>query len=264
MKKIIYLIGLTIIILYSCQKNKLEAISNQVTTLPTLIEMYNIINTDTDGSIVIQSQVGIDSQDGVRNNNISASSNESGNAKRNNLFTTITVGGIVLGSNGTARPTGSDQNKEVASLFGTDIPISINHYQAKGEGNTESNAHTLYMPKLISMTHDIDEISDGTKISWNADSKNKKGVIIRLEYTALTQQEESISNSNPNNITKGFVLPDNGTLTITNSMLKTFPNKANIIVTLARGNIALLDNKDETTYKAGGITSVMTQATVSK
>ena len=64
---------------------------------------------------------------------------------------------------------------------------------------------SMYIPKLLNVSFNSNILDTNTRITWNADSSNKKGVIIWITYKP-TNQYLGIVNNNRNYITEGFVV----------------------------------------------------------
>ncbi|MCF6352384.1 MAG: hypothetical protein L3J06_05185 [Cyclobacteriaceae bacterium] len=250
MRKFKRIFGLLILALFmACQPETIEK-EIDVEELPTFEDYYNLLVQEADASIIIQSFTGIGSQEGLRNNSISAY------FKDRNSLPVVKVGGITLVQKENFLE--SSDNGQIAPLFGTKVSIEVQNPIAR----TSIMQTELYIPELLSIANQIERLKVGDIIEWNGDGENANGLILRFEYNPLFQPSQAIAEQYPDDIIDGFIVPDGGSVVITQEMLNLLPVGANIHITLARGNIELLPVSDDEVYKVGGVTSIAASATV--
>jgi hypothetical protein len=130
---------------------------------------------------------------------------------------------------------------KVASLFGTNVMVTI-----RGTGDNDTISRSVYLPKqllrLISDYPDTVHRSRGMQLNWSPDEENTWGnVVIQLfYYDELSKKADSTLPAKINTVS--FTVPDNGHYFLTPNDLLSFPAKAIMGITIARGaqNEALL------------------------
>ncbi len=250
MGKLKRVFGILVLVLFiACQPETIEK-EIDVEELPTFEDYYNLLVQEADADIIIQSFTGIGSQEGSRNNSISAY------FKNRESLPTVSVGGISLVQKENFLE--SRDAEKIASLFGTKVAIEVQDPTAR----TQIMQTELYIPELLTIANQIDRLKVGDEITWNGDEENANGLILRLEYDPLSQPSQAIAEQYPDGIIDGFIVPDGGAVVITQEMLNLLPVGANIYITIARGNIELLPVSGGEVYKVGGVTSVGTLAEV--
>jgi hypothetical protein len=128
---------------------------------------------------------------------------------------------------------GSDQSANALQLFGSQVNVTI-----RGADETDTVSSSIYLPKqLSSSTTYQDNISrkNGMDLKWAPDPYNAWGnVQVQLFYFAqLSRKSDS---SLPQKInTVNLTVPDNGSYHLSSADLGSFPVKAFIGITIARG-----------------------------
>lgn len=244
----------------SCKENIDSVADLEVNDLPTFADFHEMISRPTDGKIAIQSNIGINSQNEIRNNTINGYFSIEGENKRINL-PKITVGGLPLNISETGNNLTNQRTQKIEDLFGSNVPFKIN--EEYSNGRTTNVAFELYVPELLIVEKDIEIISEGSLISWNEDEKNKNGIQFKIEYNPLTQYSKEIAEKYPSKFLKGFIFPDTGNITVNSEMLEGFPEGAFVNIIISRGTIDFF-NEGEEVYTSGAITSVETRAQVLK
>lgn len=235
----------------ACETEQFEK-EIEANNLPTFADYYDLLTQQTDGDIVIQSSVGIGSQDGERNNSIQAYFE-----KRTSL-PNVKVGGLVLNKSNTEQMLEYSEDAQIAQLFGTKVFIDVQDPVAR----LKLVQSEMYIPDLLTIANQIDRLKVGDEIEWNSDAANVNGLILRFEYQSLSQTSQAIAEQYPDDIIDGFIVPDGGSIILTQEMLNSLPSGADINITIARGNIELLPVSNDEVYKVGGVTSISTRATV--
>ncbi len=252
MEKLKNIFGILLLALsIACQPETVEK-EIIVEELPTFEDFYNLLVQEADADIIIQSFTGIGSQEGSRNNSIKAYFKDKEN------LPTVSVGSISLEQNSENNFLENEDTEKIASLFGTKVAIEVQDPVAR----KQIMQTDLYIPELLTIANQIDRLKVGDVIEWNGDGENANGLIIRFEYASLFQTSQVIAEQYPDDIIDGFIVPDGGSVVITQEMLNLLPVGANINITIARGNIELLPISGGEVYKVGGVTSIAASATV--
>ncbi len=246
MEKLKKIFGLLILALsIACQPETIEK-EIDVEELPTFEDYYNLLVQEADADIIIQSFTGIGSQEDPRNNSIKAY------FKDKESLPTVSVGSISLEQKSGENFLESRDNEKIATLFGTNVAIEVQDPVAR----TQIIQTELYIPELLTIANQIDKLKVGDVIEWNGDGANANGLILRFEYDPLSQISQAIADQYPDDIIDGFIVPDGGSVIITQEMLHLLPVGAYINITIARGTIELLPVSTGEVYKVGGVTSV--------
>ena len=108
--------------------------------------------------------------------------------------------------------------------------------------NNGIEVKSMYIPKLLNVSINSKILDTNTKITWNADSSNKKGVIIWITYKP-TNQYLGIANNNRNYITEGFVVEDFGEYKFKASDLERFPKESLVDINVVRGSFDIQEGE---------------------
>ena len=126
----------------------------------------------------------------------------------------------------------------------------------------------MYIPELLKVSVsnlENGKIVAGTKITWNADPKNKKGIIIGAEYRKIHQIDQSIATENPDKIIRGSSLSDTGSYTVTSNDLSFFPKNSVITFTIGRAGYKIInDESGNNDVLVGAYTLVRTDFNITK
>ncbi len=250
MKKFKKIYGVLILALsIACQPETIEK-EIDVEDLPTFEDYYNLLVQEADADIIIQSFTGLGSQEDPRNNFINAYFTDKSSAP------IVKVGGVQLYPNGNSLE--SSDTDVIEAMYGTNVSIEVQDPVAR----TQIIQTELYIPELLTIANQIERLKVGDVIEWNGDGANVNGLILRFEYASLFQTSQAIAEQYPDDIIDGVIVPDGGSVIITQEMLHLLPVGATINITIARGNIELLPVSGGEVYKVGGVTSIAASATV--
>ncbi|MGF1560045.1 MAG: hypothetical protein ACFCUL_13225 [Flavobacteriaceae bacterium] len=84
-------------------------------------------------------------------------------------------------------------------------------------------------------------------LEWNADSKNKEGLVVIAEYDGLTSVPSKAGSGRPVTNTIN-VKNDNGKVVLSNALWKDIPDTAFVNLSVLRGNVKI-EQIDEEKYK---------------
>lgn len=249
----------TAITIIGCAERESDKGNITTKNLPSFADYYKLVSRKTDGKVVIQSTIGLASQNEVRNNYLDGHFDLGDSKIGRTDVPNVTVSGIDVNQKNSGRK--SSQNIE--SLFGKVAKIEIG--ETLKTGRTGSAAGDIYIPQLLTIQGSVESLRDGDQIIWNADPKNTNGVTFKLEYKSHSQSNGSISKENVDNILNAFIVDDNGKLIISKEMISKFPNGSDVNLTIARGNMDFISNNENNlTYSVGGVTAVYTRTKIQK
>ncbi|HEY4155742.1 MAG TPA: hypothetical protein VGM24_09940 [Puia sp.] len=128
-----------------------------------------------------------------------------------------------------------------APVFGSNVMVTI-----RGTGADDTISRSVYLPKqlvqLISGYPDAIQRSKGLQLTWLPDEENAWGnVLIQLfYYKDLSRKADSTLPEKINTVS--ITTPDNGNYFLTSKDLESFPVRAVMGITIARGsqNVAIL------------------------
>jgi hypothetical protein len=167
------------------------------------------------------------------------------------------------------------------SLYGTSIKISIDPTQNSSSlrASEDSIGTEIYIPNLIRITNPAKFVNTadqpylalkvGSQIGWNVDEKNKKGIVIVLEYDPLALENEYLQkkgeliNAEIKKAKAITVSDPEGIYTFTNEDLKDFPTNAYIKLTIGRANFTSMKN-DEKSFSFFAYTTVVSSFQVKR
>lgn len=125
-----------------------------------------------------------------------------------------------------------------------------------------------YIPKTIKTDlSDFgadDALKSGKVIRWNKDPKNKRGVVITLEYDPDLQADESVKKEQPKSMSKWLTVPDTGSYEFKSNDVAPFPQNARISIDARRGGYHVYTDKKGKVYRLGGFTKCGASVTVKK
>ncbi len=231
LKNIITMRKITIIIasallMFSCQKennydfNK-EAKSNSAVSFE---DYLSFLKNETDNKILIQSY-------GSPNSDRNAYY-MSGNSLTNGTSFSINKEDYSISSNGHSWGKSFD---DLSKYYGQTVKVALNANQSNKA--TSEIVSEFYIPQNINaqfINLENDKVKAGTKVQWNADTKNQNGVILAVEYRPIIQLVPSVKEEMPRHFIKGITMEDNGTYTISAQDLAEFPNEANLTFIILR------------------------------
>lgn len=136
-------------------------------------------------------------------------------------------------------------------IYGETIQYGFNN--SKGSMNKNSGKE-LYIPKKLNISKPLPFEDDifiyafykDFKLEWNADPKNKEGLMVAVMYdgsNVIPENDENVIIKNIDHIEE-----DNGKIILNNSIFDDIPNHALVDIMLLRGNVEIEEYDDET-YK---------------
>jgi hypothetical protein len=198
------------ILLISCYSEPSAGYSNKLMSFGEFT--HEMAKQKGSGTILIQSNDYLTTQERLNNINVSERSGKPNsiqfNGPDNQSFN-------ILGRSQT----------ENTSLFGNRLNYAIQN----------GTKNSMYIPKLLKVRFDSNELKEGMVVSWNADDLNSRGVVIWITYKP-TNQLYSIAKDNMNYITDGLVTEDNGSYRITKDDLARFPESSQVTLNVLRTN----------------------------
>ncbi len=126
---------------------------------------------------------------------------------------------------------------EGLSLYGTNVKIKIT-----GTSSADTLTKIIYMPKKVFKTRNdfpLGSISNSTNltINWTPDSLTSwRNVIIKIWYNATMSRFLSDSTLPAQDKELTYIVPDNGTYTISSADLQGFQKKSYVWISLGRGS----------------------------
>jgi hypothetical protein len=131
------------------------------------------------------------------------------------------------------------------NLFGQVLSYRVIDNSSANRGSQENNYNEVYVPELINVTYNTQNLEPGTAIRWNTDNLNENGVAISVEYYAVNQLDTGIAFANIATIKRSFVLDDSlGTYTFSQEDLEIFPNMALLDINVLRAGFDTDENSD--------------------
>jgi hypothetical protein len=134
-----------------------------------------------------------------------------------------------------------------ASYFGTTLLYKLNPV-ISGQVTGAPLQSNLYAPALININSPSigSKVNTGTKITWNADPNNTKGILIELKYDPTAKSNLALSTAYPSEITRSATATDNGSYTFKGIDLAGFPAGSSLNLNLSRYNYAKIYSSDST------------------
>jgi hypothetical protein len=140
------------------------------------------------------------------------------------------------------------------NLFGQVLSYRIIDNSSAQRSSQEISYNEVYIPELINVTYNTDNLEPGTVVSWNIDNLNENGVIISVEYYAINQLSTRLAFDNTATIRRSFVLDDSqGSYIITLEDLEIFPNNALLDINILRAGF---DTDESSNVSIAGLTKV--------
>ena len=151
------------------------------------------------------------------------------------------------------------------NLHGNTIKVLVNPPTGGSNlrtSSTDTVSTQVYVPTLVKITHPAKYVNSvenpylplkvGDQIGWNVDEKNKKGIVILLEYdpsslqNAYLESKGQVVNATIKKAKAITVADTEGMYTYTNDDLKDFPANAYISLTIGRANFIDLKSGEAT------------------
>lgn len=239
-----------------------EESSNRIASFE---DYYKFISSDTKNKVIIQNIGSAYTNEKIQ----SVSAISKGGNKVLEFFANgknYTSDKSFKGSNSTSW----SSNENVNSLYGKKLFLNysnsrINLSTTKGASNVankgeEDGELSLYIPEIINAKVSglvNNKIVPGTRVTWNADNLNEKGVVFGVEYSPLAQTDSKIAEQNASRIVRGTTFIDNGSYTITKEDLDKFPNGASLSFYIGRaGYVISNDGNIEEDFSVAAYTAV--------
>lgn len=203
-----------------------------------------------EGSVLIQSTTSSAMQ--YINKNITFAEKKSRNNSKSSSNKRIEIKGFDNNIDGkNMKNSARDSN----NFFGKVLSYRVVDNSRLNKSSSESNNYNeVYIPKLINVTYSTEKLVPGTKVSWNVDNLNLKGVIVSVEYYAINQPNTKLAFNNPTTIKRSFVIDDAiGSYTVTKEDLEMFPNKSVLDINVLRAGF---DTDDNSNMAIAGLTKV--------
>ncbi len=248
--KTLFFLAVATLLYTSCSKGDLDGLglsnhqkdllAQKRSSLPSVIEILDLLNDPVDGFISITSYASYATQN-IRGPEIQTAarfSNKNGVSKN---FGALYLNSIPLPfnieSNGIAQYEGGFYLPGASSLYGDTISISL-------AGNNSENlpglSTSFYSPPLIVLNSpayqndDTLTAADLVTIQWEADPSNQNGIAILLYYNASNPDNIDIVNSQSKLIT--VHTEDDGQYTFSSQEFSSFPDMGRVNFYIGRGN----------------------------
>lgn len=257
-KKLIplYLLSLLFINCNNDNSSVIEPISDSA--IATLKDYQDFLNTETTGALLIQSFETNNSTNG-------ATFSTATSIKGNRMPLTLKIDNTIISFENYYYSKSADKsfsnldNPKLGEVFGKTFKVELINNQVYAKKSETSDIESTYIPEIIHPNFinlkDEETVVPGTQITWNADPKNTKGVIVNLDFDPSTQTAE-ISKLNPNRIAKALTLVDNGSYTITAEDLETFPSNSLLNFYVGRSGFSIaIDTSNNNDYAIGAMTA---------
>lgn len=164
------------------------------------------------------------------------------------LLSRISVNGQRLEEH---KSTGLKASRKPLDVYGKTIEIILPN-KTTGKSSSEEVAE-MYIPKKLNVTKPLPQNSDKItmiayykdfRLEWNADPKNKEGLMVAVEFRGENVNSEKNSLVHVQNI--DHIEEDNGTFVLDDSMFDGIPNLSFVDIILLRGNVRIDDFGGET------------------
>ncbi len=178
--------------------------------------------------------------------------------QNSNISDNINKGNLVINSLSLTNKNGTSKiNKNNAdNIFGKTMKITVNSKKGTTfkDGSTNKEVE-MYVPEQleisspkISTEEELMPICfyEDFVLEWNADPKNKEGLVVIAEYNGLSAVPSE--NKNIHIVNTDVIKNDNGRTILNNNIWDGIPNSGIVNITLLRGNVKI-ENIDEENYK---------------
>ncbi|NJL12413.1 MAG: hypothetical protein HC913_05075 [Microscillaceae bacterium] len=196
------------------------------------------LDVPTDGYFVINS---VDNKEGMQHYTLSATFYT--NADRTGLARNA---GLLKAGNlqSAGKPIGNGHFSYYENIRGTSYQNSFGKdltYEVPGSADIPGFVQTMYVPKEVVLNHDAGFFvskSQGTRLSWNSDSRNGFGVLMAVMYDGIESNLRNASLPVQDAIFYRFI-PDTGQYQITSQDLAHVPSGGFANIYIIRGNAGL-------------------------
>lgn len=264
MKKIFYI---SLVVLFaSCNEDNFNVDKNtNAKTVSSLEDYYKFITNESENQILLQSMGSINDSNRLYSLSSTGQNNEnpqefSINNKRFKNARTNTS---------SSSSSWLIDNQDLSDLYGKKIKIQLNGSISNSNARTANEEVDMYVPALInaSVMGLVDgKVQAGTKIIWNADANNQKGVIIALEYNPTSQNNQNVINANSDkkNTVNGITTEDDGIYQITAEDLSKFPNDAILSFYIVRGEYTINNDSNDNDTSIGAFNALRADFNIKK
>jgi hypothetical protein len=232
----------------SCSK---KDVSVEATAPSTIMEYYNFLRQDNVGSFSMQQfQTAATQYYSSPITKVGGFFTKAGKAIPKG---DVQIGNLLFSPNAAYNYEYGNRGIQGEELYGTDVVFKLNIKNTNGGvatmgANDEPTVtDTMYVPKSILLSSPIwsndNTIQAGTKIVWNVDPKNKRGVVIILDYDpAKLPYNQGETPPAGKRVAKAIPVTDtDGSYTITAADLEGFEKGTNIDFTIGRANFKTTD-----------------------
>jgi hypothetical protein len=262
---IVICFAITIILSNCSRKNEapIEYPKIDVSLLDVIESYYKVADMKADGKFIFESN--LCNNDPSLKNIVTAGGvfyDKQGNVVNNSGA--VSIGGMQLNNHdGTFY---IDKPASQNGLYGTNVTFSIKSnplVQDLGTGTTSSGATTVsvYSPLPISITNVPANkpltltANTSTTLTWPADSKNPKGVVVMAEYIPSRSPNRNIAAAGATTLIENSELvADNGSTSVPWSFFSGYPAGGHIILWVARGAYTVASDSTYN-YIVGGYTA---------
>lgn len=265
------LVVFIVVALSSCSKKYVNVEPTQVSTI---MEYYNFLRQDNVGSFSMQ-----------QFQTLATQNYNSPSTKIGGFFTKagkaipkgdVQIGSLLFSPNAAYNYEYGNRTSQGEELYGTDVVFKLNIKNTNGSvATTGTNddptvTDTMYVPKRILLSSPIwsndNTIQAGTKIEWNIDPKNKRGVVIILDYDpAKLPYNQGETPPAGKRVAKAIpVAETDGSYTITAADLEGFEKGTKIDFTIGRANFKTTDAGGGDKYALYAYTVVVNKFLVNK
>lgn len=242
------LVVFTVAVFSSCSKNDVNV---EATPASTIMEYYKFLRQDNVGSFSMQQfQTAATQYYSSPITKIGGFFTKAGKAIPKG---DVQIGNLLFSPNAAYNYEYGNRGIQGEELYGTDVVFKLNIKNTNGGvATTGTNdeptvTDTMYVPKRIILSSPIwsndNAIQAGTKIEWNIDPKNKRGVVIILDYDpAKLPYNQGETPPAGKRVAKAIPVTDtDGSYTITAADLEGFEKGTNIDFTIGRANFKTTD-----------------------
>lgn len=137
-----------------------------------------------------------------------------------------------------------NSSKKLSQLFGKDLNFRF--------GNSKNN-NSIYIPELLEININNENLIPGTVVNWNIDNQNIRGVAIHISYNPTCQVNLDLAFENPTIIREAIFIEDTqGEYYIEESDLTRFPNNSYLSIDVLRAGFDILEED----IVVGGLTKI--------
>lgn len=183
------------------------------------------------------------------------------NTKSAESGSTNSFNGIEINCNQTDYSYDKILNWEVGKiLFGKNLKMILRKNSSNFIADTVVNFNGGYIPEIFicsnnfqdGVTNQNSQYVNGDKLrptyvfNWNADSLNRNGVFIYVEYNPKFYGNEAFLNTNPNRVSNAIFVDDNGSYKLTSELFDDIPLNSVVEVYIGRGNFGYITTENGT------------------